>query len=90
MCLSLITIQRSSLIRTDIYLLWCTYLRGYTVLGASVVDWLISWSFVDNRSEGQRVGQDLIKRGYIQSIDPLTIALFRDQITAFYRFVSSL
>eukprot|EP00800_Vazella_pourtalesii_P008451 TRINITY_DN2215_c0_g1_i1.p1 TRINITY_DN2215_c0_g1~~TRINITY_DN2215_c0_g1_i1.p1 ORF type:complete len:477 (+),score=94.61 TRINITY_DN2215_c0_g1_i1:120-1550(+) len=63
-----------------------TYKNVFT--GASMVDWLISWSFVDNRTEGQRIGQDLIKRGYIQSIDPLTITLFRDQIIAFYRFVT--
>ncbi|KAI6654144.1 hypothetical protein LOD99_2989 [Oopsacas minuta] len=63
-----------------------TYKNVFT--GTSVVDWLMSWSFAGNRSEGQRIGQDLIKRGYIQSVDVLILTLFGDHNQAFYRFVS--
>ena len=73
---------------------WCLYYETEAVifiayqLGSSVVNWLISWSFAENRSEGVRIGQDLIKRGYIQSVDTIAVTLFRDVNRAFYRFVS--
>ncbi|XP_028407491.1 pleckstrin-2-like isoform X2 [Dendronephthya gigantea] len=49
--------------------------------GTQVVDWLISWSFVEGRMEGVEVGNGLLEQGHLQPVGLRSRNSFKERVT---------